>query len=46
MDSLFACFNMIIEHVPETMTKFADPIFEMIHKVINFHTIPIILLLA
>lgn len=28
------------------MIKFADPIFEMIHKVIHLQTIPIITLLA
>ena len=37
---------MIIQYVPETMIKFADPIFEMIHKVIGHATIYIIKLLA
>lgn len=38
-ESLFSCFNMIITHVPDTMIKFADPIFEMIHKVMPLQTI-------
>lgn len=37
---------MIIMFVPEAMIKFADPIFEMIHKVIHLQTIQIIKLLA
>jgi len=45
-ESLFSCFNMIIQFVPETMIKFADPIFDMIHQVIHLQTIPIIFLLA
>jgi len=45
-DYLFSCINMIIMFVPEAMIKFADPIFEMIHKVIHLQTIQIIKLLA